>query len=77
MSKKFVLTGDQEGKTFILNDRYSFVNGEMPCSDDDARNIKPILCGYHACDLVDVADTAVTEDDDEKDDVSLKKANTK
>lgn len=49
--KNFVATGPMEGKTFILNDRYSFVDGKMPCSDDDAEKIKPILCGFYACTL--------------------------
>jgi hypothetical protein len=59
--KKFIATGEMEGKTFILNDRYSFVDGEMPASDDDAAKIKPILCGYHACELVDVAEPVIED----------------
>ena len=71
--KKFIATGEMAGKTFILNDRYSFVDGEMPVSDDDATKIKPILCGFYACEIEDV-----TEPDEGKaaDDSSLSKTVT-
>lgn len=59
--KKFIATGEMEGKTFILNDRYSFVDGEMPVSDDDAAKIKPILCGFYACELEDVPEPVVED----------------
>lgn len=57
--KKFIATGELEGKTFILNDRYSFVDGEMPVSDDDATKIQPILCGFYACELESIAESEV------------------
>lgn len=59
--KKFIATGEMAGKTFILNDRYSFVDGEMPVSDDDAAKIKPILCGFYACEIEDVAEPVVED----------------
>lgn len=68
--KKFVATGDMAGKTFILNDRYSFVKGEMPVTDDEAVKIEPILCGFHACTLEDVEDS---QDEKEVEPSSLSK----
>lgn len=71
--KKFIATGEMAGKTFILNDRYSFVNGEMPVSDDDANKIKPILCDFYACELEDVT---VDEPKEEVPESSLNKTVT-
>lgn len=59
--KKFIATGEMAGKTFILNDRYSFVGGEMPVSDDDATKIKPILCGFYACEIENVAEPVIED----------------
>lgn len=59
--KNFIATGERAGKTFILNDRYSFVDGKMPVNDDDAVKIKPILCGFYACEIEDVAEPVVED----------------
>ncbi len=41
---RFKLTGPYEGKTIVLgNNQYSFVNGIMECSDNDAHLIAHIL----------------------------------
>lgn len=76
--KKFILTGTQEGETLIINGRYSFVNGEMPVSDHDAELIKPILCNFHACELVnvEVEEVEEVEEEDVNKDTSLQKSET-
>lgn len=71
--KKFIATGEMAGKTFILNDRYSFVKGEMPVTDEDANKLKPILCDFYACELENVVDEDPKEEVSES---SLNKAVT-
>lgn len=68
--KKFIATGPYEGESFVLNDRYKFVKGEMLVEDDDAEKIKPILCGFYACEMHAVE---VAESDEEVDETSLSK----
>ena len=76
--KKFVTTGPYEGKTVVINDRYSFVDGEMTCSDEIGELVKPILCGFYACKVVDVPNSAAEyEETDEEDEPSLSKESTK
>jgi hypothetical protein len=57
--KNFITTGEWAGKTFVLNDRYSFVDGKMSVSDEDAIKIKPILCDFYACEIEDVIDPKI------------------
>ena len=49
---KFVLPNDDKS-TLVINDRYGFVDGEMPVSKADAPMIAKILCEYHGCTLVE------------------------
>ena len=75
MAKKFILTGSHDkGQTKVVNDRYSFTEGEMICDNDVADKVKPILCGYFGCIMEDVPDEAVEEP---KGDNSLSKEVTK
>jgi len=76
MAYKFVMTGERKGKTFVLNDRYGFVDGEMPVTDTEALNLKTILCDFNGCELVHTPDE-VTEEVDQNKDTSLAKDVTK
>lgn len=68
---KFILpNGDKS--TLVINDRYGFIDGEMPVSKADAPMIAKILCEYHGCELIqdpevevekaEVKDSALTVD---------------
>lgn len=47
----FTLPETVENRTFILNNRYRFVNGEYRCSEIDGPLVEKILCVYHGCTL--------------------------
>lgn len=76
MSKfvRFSLTGEQEGKSLVINDRYAFVNGVLEVNEADGALMKTILCEYYACKM-DVIDTSV-EQKIESPDASLAKSVT-
>lgn len=74
--KKFTLTGPYEGKTINLNDRYGFTNGELECDDKTAELIAPILCGFYACKVSDIAEAPEPEISEEEE-ASLSAAATK
>lgn len=74
--KKFILTGPYEGQTIVLNDRYGFEDGVLECDDKTAELISPILCGFYACKVVDIAEEAEPEIS-EQEKASLSAAATK
>lgn len=47
----FTLTGPLEGKTMVILEKYSFVDGKMEVSQTDALLMRTILCNHYACDL--------------------------
>jgi len=71
---KFRLPKAEKG-TVVINDRYVFVDGEMPVSKSDAPLIARILVEYHGCELVE--DEEVEEKPAEKADGSLTADKTK
>lgn len=72
----FRATGQREGKSFVLLDKYQFVNGELVATAKDARAFKPILCDFYACTLhkVEQPDKDPTQVDLEDDDEELETA---
>lgn len=58
---KFILPGKPKGRK-VINDRYVFVDGEMPASTRDAQMLEKILCRYHGCELVYEDVKAVVEE---------------
>ncbi len=57
---KFKLPNAEKG-TVVLNDRYVFVDGEMPVSKADAPLIARILVEYHGCELIEDEEVAETK----------------
>lgn len=53
---KFVASGDRAGKDFVLLDQYMFVKGEMTVTGKEARQLRPLLEGFYACQLVKIHD---------------------
>lgn len=47
----FTLQGPLEGKTLVILDKYSFVDGKMHVSETDAILMRQILCNHYGCDL--------------------------
>lgn len=53
MAKVFLLTGNRQGKTEVINKRYAFTNGAMVVnSDEDANLMAQILVPFYACKMV-------------------------
>lgn len=73
---KFILPDAPEG-VHVVNDRYRFVNGEMPVSNADAPMIAKILCEYHGCELVYDQEAASDTDKQPAPDAALTVDNTK
>lgn len=47
----FTLQGPLEGKTMVILDKYSFVDGRMRVGQVDALLMRGILCNHYGCDL--------------------------
>lgn len=58
---RFILTGKNEGKTVLINNRYEFINGLYEVNDDDGEKIKPILVDFFACRLTKINDSTEVE----------------
>lgn len=56
----FKLQGPLEGKTVVILDKYSFVDGQMHVNSTDALLMQRILCGHYGAELTfeDVAQEA-------------------
>lgn len=50
----FTLGGPLEGKTMVILDKYSFVEGKMHVSAIDAALMKRILCEHYGCTLTHI-----------------------
>ena len=74
MADKFILTGEMEGKTLTINDRYAFVDGELIVDKDTADKIGTILVPYYGCKRETVEEAVVTGEPKES---SLSTSNTK
>ena len=73
----FELTGELEGKTTTINDRYAFVDGTLTVDDDTASKLEPILCAYYACEKVVEVPAPPVDGDGSPADASLKVGATK
>ena len=75
MAERFKLTGEMEGKTLTINDRYAFVEGELIVDKDTADKIGTILEPYYGCIRETVKEEVVIKPSG--DDTSLKTTETK
>lgn len=73
---KFVLPESMnKQERVVINGRYVFVNGEMPCNKNDVLKLEKILSRFYGCTIVH--DSEKQAEAPKKDDSSLKSEATK